>query len=48
MVIKTESCSFSEFKIYPGTGARYFAKDGRSFNFLSKKVAKLALRKVKA
>ena len=48
MVIKTETCSFSEFKIYPGVGARYFAKDGRLFNFLSKKVAKLALRKVKA
>jgi len=48
MVIKTETCSYSEFKIYPGRGQRFIAKDGRTFLFLNKKITRLSLRKVKA
>lgn len=29
MVIRTLICSYSEWRIYPGRGVRYFAKDGR-------------------
>jgi len=35
MVIKTELCSFSEYRIYPGHGRRYVAKDGRLHIFLN-------------
>ncbi|EGR30165.1 hypothetical protein IMG5_139680 [Ichthyophthirius multifiliis] len=48
MVVKTDICSFSEYKIYPGRGQRYFAKDGRGFFFLTKKAKSLSFRKVKA
>ena len=48
MVIKTEPCTFSEFKIYPGKGQRYVAKDGRTSYFITKKARQLALKKVKA
>jgi ribosomal protein L24E len=44
MVIKTELCSFSEWKIYPGRGIRYVAKDGRPFLFLSKRTKDFSLR----
>jgi len=48
MVIKTELCAFSEWKIYPGRGVRFVAKDGRISMFINKKAHKLYLRKVKA
>ena len=44
MVIKTELCTFSEWKIYPGRGIRYVAKDGRPFLFLSKRTKDFSLR----
>ena len=44
MVIKTDLCVFSEFKIYPGRGIRYVAKDGRPFLFLSKRTRNFGLR----
>ncbi len=47
MVIKTEQCSFSEYRIYPGRGQKYVAKDGRTYLFLSKKCAALSMNKVK-
>jgi ribosomal protein L24E len=31
MVVKTDLCNFSEWKIYPGKGVRFVAKDGRPF-----------------
>ena len=46
MVIKTEQCSFSEYRIYPGRGQKFVAKDGRTYLFLSKKCAKISQRKV--
>ena len=44
MVIKTELCNFCEWKIYPGKGIRYVAKDGRPFLFLSKRNRNFGLR----
>jgi large subunit ribosomal protein L24e len=44
MVIKTELCAFSEWKIYPGRGIRFVAKDGRPFLFLSKRTRDFSLR----
>ena len=29
MVLRTELCSFSEYRIYPGRGLRYYGKDGK-------------------
>jgi large subunit ribosomal protein L24e len=44
MVIKTELCIYSEWKIYPGRGQKFVAKDGRSSLFLSKKSRVLGLK----
>ncbi len=44
MVVKTELCTFSEWKIYPGKGVRYVAKDGRPFLYLSKRTRRFGLR----
>ena len=44
MVVKTELCNFSEWKIYPGKGIRFVAKDGRPFLFLSKRTRNFGLR----
>ena len=48
MVIKTELCSFSEWRIYPGHGIRFVAKDGRLSIFINQKAKILSLRKIKA
>ena len=48
MVIRTDICTYSELRIYPGRGQRFIAKDGRGFLYLSKKCRVLSLRKVKA
>ena len=48
MVIKTDLCTFSELKIYPGKGVRFVAKDGRTSLFLSKRNRRFGLRKLKA
>ena len=37
MVIKTETCNFSEFRVYPGRGSRFVAKDGRTSLFITRK-----------
>ena len=44
MVVKTELCVFSEWKIYPGKGIRFIAKDGKPFLFLSKRTRNFGLR----
>merc|ERR1711918_54997 len=48
MVIKTETCYFSESKIYPGHGRRYVARDGKYYAFLNQKVRSLFLQKIRA
>ena len=44
MVVKTELCVFSEWKIYPGKGIRFIAKDGKPFLFLSKRTRNFGLK----
>jgi large subunit ribosomal protein L24e len=41
MVIKYQTCSFSEYKIAPGKGMRYCDVSGKQFIFISKKVHRL-------
>ena len=47
MVTKTELCSFTEAKIYPGRGRRFIAKDGRTFFFATNKARSLFHQKIK-
>merc|ERR1711976_829011 len=37
MVVKTETCNFSGYRIYPGHGKRYIRCDSRPFWFLNKR-----------
>ena len=48
MVTKTETCHFSEYKIYPGRGHKFVRKDGRTFFFLNRKNRKLYQQGIKA
>lgn len=48
MVTKTEPCSFSEVRIYPGRGRKFAAKDGKVYYFISTKVASLFHQRKKA
>jgi large subunit ribosomal protein L24e len=41
MVIKYQTCAFSEYKIAPGHGIRYCEVNGKTHLFISKKVHKL-------
>uniref|UniRef100_A0A7S0ZEW3 Large ribosomal subunit protein eL24-related N-terminal domain-containing protein n=1 Tax=Timspurckia oligopyrenoides TaxID=708627 RepID=A0A7S0ZEW3_9RHOD len=46
MVVKTELCSFSGFKIYPGHGSRFIRLDGKHYTFLNgKSRASLVMRR---
>ena len=47
MVIKTDTCFFSEMKIYPGHGKRLVRKDGKLLSFLNQKGLSLYLQKKK-
>ncbi|GAW83299.1 60S ribosomal protein L24 [Plasmodium gonderi] len=46
--VKTEACSFSEYRIYPGRGQKFIARDGKVYFYLSSKFASLAHQKKKA
>ena len=48
MVTKTDPCSFSEYRIYPGRGKKFAAKDGKVYYFISTKVASLFHQRKKA
>merc|ERR1712166_989358 len=37
MVVKTEVCAYSGFRIYPGHGIKYVRGDSKSFLFISRK-----------
>eukprot|EP00922_Rhytidocystis_sp_ex-Travisia-forbesii_P007245 GHVS01010551.1.p2 GENE.GHVS01010551.1~~GHVS01010551.1.p2 ORF type:complete len:160 (+),score=33.73 GHVS01010551.1:150-629(+) len=45
--IKTDICSFSEYRIYPGRGKRFIARDGKIHMFITKKAASLFRQKKK-
>ena len=48
MVIKTDPCSFSEYRIYPGRGRKFAAKDGKVYYFFSTKCMSLFHQRKKA
>jgi large subunit ribosomal protein L24e len=41
MVIKTQSCFFTELKIYPGHGTQFVRRDGRLLHFINQRVQRL-------
>ncbi|KAF8822326.1 ribosomal protein RPL24 [Cardiosporidium cionae] len=45
--IKTDVCSFSEYRVYPGRGKRVVAHDGKVYFYIGKKQASLAAQKIK-
>ncbi len=47
MVTKTELCSYTENKIYPGRGCRHIARDGKTYFFISSKARSLFHQKIK-
>ena len=47
MVVRTDICTFSEMKIYPGRGNRIITRDGRLVTLSSSKTDALFNRKVK-
>lgn len=48
MVTKTDLCSYTENKIYPGKGRRHIAKDGRLYFFINNKARMMFHQRVKA
>ncbi|CEP02236.1 TRASH domain-containing protein [Plasmodiophora brassicae] len=48
MVIKTETCFYSETKIYPGHGTQFVRKDGKLLHFQNSKNASLYHQGIKA
>ena len=47
MVTKTELCSYTDNKIYPGRGRRHVGKDGKTYYFISTKARSLFHQKIK-
>ena len=47
MVTKTQTCSYTEYKIIPGRGTRFISKDGRTHYFISTKARSLYHQKIK-
>ena len=47
MVIKTDLCSYSEYRIYPGSGQKFVAKDGKVHFFINAKVDSLFHQRIK-
>lgn len=43
MVVKYSTCSFSDYKIAPGHGLRFCEVNGKTHNFINKKVHRLFL-----
>merc|ERR1719411_1349217 len=48
MVIKTDLCAYTEYRIYPGRGQRFVAKDGKVSFFISSKADSLFHQRIKA
>ena len=47
MVTKTELCSYTENRIWPGRGRRHIAKDGKTYFFISTKARSMFHQKIK-
>mmetsp|Transcript_4767 Transcript_4767/g.7213 ORF Transcript_4767/g.7213 Transcript_4767/m.7213 type:complete len:128 (+) Transcript_4767:62-445(+) len=41
MVVKTDICAFSEFRIYPGHGVKFIRKDGQPITLINSKAKSL-------
>mmetsp|Transcript_22958 Transcript_22958/g.34508 ORF Transcript_22958/g.34508 Transcript_22958/m.34508 type:complete len:162 (+) Transcript_22958:104-589(+) len=48
MVIKTELCAFTEYRVYPGRGERFIARDGKVHFFIGSKAKSLFHQRLKA
>lgn len=48
MVVKTDSCFFTELRIYPGHGRRLVRRDGKLLAFIDQKSRSLYTQKIKA
>merc|ERR1712224_339824 len=48
MVIKTDLCQYTEYRIYPGHGQKYIARDGKVHYFISAKADSLFHQRIKA
>jgi len=48
MVIKTDTCFFTEMKIWPGKGRRLIRRDGKLLSFIDGKSRMLHIQKIKA
>mmetsp|Transcript_79754 Transcript_79754/g.165711 ORF Transcript_79754/g.165711 Transcript_79754/m.165711 type:complete len:163 (+) Transcript_79754:100-588(+) len=48
MVLKTDLCAYSEYRIYPGRGSRFVARDGKVSFLLNAKVTSLFHQRIKA
>ena len=47
MVIKTEVCEFTEYRVYPGKGQRFVTKDGKVHFFISHKAASMFRQRIR-
>ena len=47
MVIKTDLCSYTEYRIYPGSGQKFVAKDGKVHFFINAKADSLFHQRIK-
>ena len=47
MVITTNTCTFSEYKIYPGRGIKFVSRDCKVHYFINRKCTELFKRKIK-
>mmetsp|Transcript_14685 Transcript_14685/g.15873 ORF Transcript_14685/g.15873 Transcript_14685/m.15873 type:complete len:155 (+) Transcript_14685:68-532(+) len=47
MVVKTELCAFSEYRIYPGHGIRFIRRDGQPVNLSGSKSKRLLINRKK-
>merc|ERR1712194_257453 len=47
MVVKTDLCGYTEYRIYPGKGQKFIAKDGKVHFFISAKADSLFHQRIK-
>eukprot|EP00448_Togula_jolla_P015154 CAMPEP_0170592182 /NCGR_PEP_ID=MMETSP0224-20130122/12793_1 /TAXON_ID=285029 /ORGANISM="Togula jolla, Strain CCCM 725" /LENGTH=160 /DNA_ID=CAMNT_0010916081 /DNA_START=58 /DNA_END=540 /DNA_ORIENTATION=+ len=47
MVIKTDLCNYTEYRIYPGHGQKFVAKDGKVHFFITAKADSLFHQRIK-
>merc|ERR1719267_523393 len=47
MVIKTDLCNYTEYRIYPGHGQKFVARDGKVSFFINAKVDSLFHQRIK-